>query len=75
MNHANSQRLGMVRIPDAYLFTPDIYITLISRVNAGQDFHQGGLPCPIFSKYGMDLSAADINVNIVQGYTVGESLG
>ena len=61
-----SQLLGRFRgeIPYAFAENPDL--SLVSCVDAAEDFHKGGFACAVLSQKGHDFSALQIKLYLVK---------
>ena len=63
---------GVREVPDRAI---DDDITLVGRVEAVEDVHQGRLPCSVLAEEPKDLTRLDCHVDRVVGYHTRKSLG
>ena len=74
MDNGNTQRLSLLGIQVAALLTKNRHGTAVTGINTGEDLHQSGLTCAVFSQQGHDFTAAQLKVDIVQSLDTGERL-
>ncbi len=66
IDDADSKLLGIAGVRDRYGFSSYLNLSAIHLVHPGEDFHQRGFSCAVFSQEGMDFPGAKVKVHVIQ---------
>ena len=73
VDHADAERVGVVRVLDLDLAPSFLIIALLRLVQAEQDAHQRGFACAVFAEQGVDLALSELKRDVVVGDDTGET--
>ena len=74
MDNGNAQLLRLARGEVAHLLSKDFHAARIPRINAAEDFHQGGFARAVLAQQGHDLPRPQVKGYVVQGFHARECL-
>ena len=75
MDHADAALEGILGGGDGDRISADQNLALIGKINSGQHVHQGGFAAAVFTQQGQNLTAFDVQRDIVVGNDFAEALG
>ncbi len=75
MHHADAGRERVAGRTEMHLTPVDRHATLVLRMNAGDDLHQGGLAGAVLADQPVDLPLTQREVDVAQGRNAAKGLG